>query len=53
MENPQMAKIVGQRRYEVIKIPCDFCAYQCVSLWVYPHIVAVLKLKIVGSPRDL
>ena len=25
---------INQRRYEVINIPRDFCAYQCTSSWV-------------------
>ena len=37
--------------YEIINIPRDFCAYQCASSWVCPHIVAVLKLKNCGIPK--
>ena len=35
----------SQRRYGIINIPRDFCAYQCTSWWVCPHAVAVLKLR--------
>ena len=33
----------GQRRYEIINIPRDFCPYQCTSPWACPHTVAVFK----------
>ena len=39
-----------QRRYEIINIPCDLCAHQCVSSWGVPHTVAELKLKNCGIP---
>ena len=39
--------------YEIINLPCEFCAYQCTSLWACPHTVTVLKQQITGSLRDL
>ena len=36
---------IKQRRYEIINIPHDFCAYQSTSSWVCPCTVAMLKAK--------
>ena len=41
----------AQRRYEIISIPREFCAYQCASSWTCLHTVAVLKLKNCGIPK--
>ena len=43
----------AQRRYEIVNILHDFCAYQCVSLWACPHTVAALKLKIYIHPLPI
>ena len=45
---------LNQRRYEIVNIPHDPCAYQCASSWVCPsyNTVAVLKLKNRGIPKE-
>ncbi len=48
---PEAMDITHQRRYEIINIPRDLCAYQYVChRRCVPHTVAVLKLKNCGIP---
>ena len=42
-----------QRRYEIINIPHDSCAYQCVSSWVCPSYCCCVEAQKSRDPQGI